>query len=447
MRPPVDYFTDAVLRAPTIGSMLMCLAASLVGVVVFLRRESLLGESLSHAAYPGVIIGVLIVAAIGGLSTGALTIAACVLTGAFITSYLGLCCINGLQRWCRIHADSALCFVLATFMGIGLTTASHVQFTHAALYRQAEAYLFGQAATMIDTHIYMYASLVAATVLTILALYKELQTVTFDREYATTTGINVQRMDIALFTLVVLAVVLGLRSVGVVLMSAMLIAPPTAARQLTNRLPVMFLISGAIGLFAGFCGNYLSVELSDYFEAQNPGLRLALPTGPMIVVVAASVSILALLFSAERGLVRRLLRAARFRYQCICENILKSLWRFGPKHAATLDELAKYQSVSRLYLRLVIVRLTAYGWVVRLRDGRYRLNRDGRRRAAHIVRLHRLWEVYLADHLGLGIERVHRNAEEMEHIITPELEERLTGLLADPKEDPHHQPIPPKQEL
>jgi manganese/zinc/iron transport system permease protein len=96
-------------------------------------------------------------------------------------------------------------------------------------------------------------------------------------------------------------------------------------------------------------------------------------------------------------------------------------------------------------LRFILRKLVKEGWMSRTPSGGYRLTPEGKQWAAKIVRLHRLWEVYLADYLGVGIEKVHRSAEEMEHIITPDLEQELTLLLKDPKQDPHHQPIPPKE--
>ena len=94
-------------------------------------------------------------------------------------------------------------------------------------------------------------------------------------------------------------------------------------------------------------------------------------------------------------------------------------------------------------MRFILLQLSYNGWITSLSDGSYRLTNEGQIWAAKIVRLHRLWEVYLSDYLGVGAEKVHRNAEEMEHIITPQLERELTLLLQDPKRDPHHQPIPP----
>ena len=81
-------------------------------------------------------------------------------------------------------------------------------------------------------------------------------------------------------------------------------------------------------------------------------------------------------------------------------------------------------------------RMKMKGWV-----SSHRLTKEGKRRAEKLIRLHRLWEVYLV-HMGQHSKRVHRSAEEMEHILTPEIEKELLILLDDPKKDPHEQPIP-----
>jgi manganese/zinc/iron transport system permease protein len=116
-----------------------------------------------------------------------------------------------------------------------------------------------------------------------------------------------------------------------------------------------------------------------------------------------------------------------FRLRCIEENILKGMWKRG-----TISQNLTFM------VRLALWRLKKEGWVNRHLE----LTNDGRQKAASIVRLHRLWELYLTEELGFHAEKVHRTAEEMEHIITPEMEERLTRLLENPKHDPHQQPIP-----
>jgi manganese/zinc/iron transport system permease protein len=230
-------------------------------------------------------------------------------------------------------------------------------------------------------------------------------------------------------------------------MSAMLIAPAVSARQYTNSLSTMFILSALFGTISGFLGNYFSVEMTHYLKQTYPHLRLTLPTGPMIVIVASALCLFSLLFAPERGLLLRLFRIAFFRYQCAYENLLKSLWRKGSSNVLSFEQIRSFQTVSPIYLRFILWRLIHSGWIKKVGPNLYQLTSDGEQCAAKIIRLHRLWEVYLADYVGIGPERVHRSAEEMEHIITPELEEELTLLLHDPKQDPHHQPIPPRIQL
>jgi manganese/zinc/iron transport system permease protein len=406
----------------------MCFAAALVGVIVFLEKKSLLGESLSHAAYPGVILGVIAAGAAHITDGQDFHLAILIMAGAFLTAILGLLFITFLQRSLKVRSDSALCFVLSVFFGIGLTLASQVQFAYTALYRQVQVYLYGQAATMTDQHILIYGILSVLVLAVIIFFYKEIHVIAFDRDYARSLGINTKAIDVIVFLLIILAVIIGIRSVGVVLMSAMLIAPAAAARQYTNKLYVMFILAACFGLISGYLGNYLSLEITENVASQFGGKRFSLPTGPMIVIVASVICLLSLMFAPERGLVIRLIRIGRFRYQRMCENLLKAIWRFGDDHAISFDEIAKHQSASSLYLHFILGRLTAQGWLLSSSRG-YRLTPAGSLWAARIVRLHRLWELYLVDYLGVGSERVHRSAEEMEHIITPEIESALTLLL------------------
>ncbi|HSW87299.1 MAG TPA: iron chelate uptake ABC transporter family permease subunit [Rhabdochlamydiaceae bacterium] len=440
----LEYFTDPVLRAPTIGSMLMCLASSLIGVIVFIRKKSLLGEALSHAAYPGVVLSTVVTASLFPGSDNIIAIA--VLIGAFIFSLLGLWTIDLMERHLKVKNDAALCFVLSAFFGVGILIASRIQSTHALWYKQIQIFLYGQAATMTDIHILIYGLLCVFTLAVLFLFYRQIEVINFDRAFGKSVGIRVQQIDILLFLLLSLAIVIGIRCVGVVLMSGMLIAPPVAARQFSNRLWLVFGLSGFFGLLSGFFGNYLSMEIP-IWSGHSEGIgKFSLPTGPMIILSASSMCILALLFAPRTGLTTRFCRLARFRYQCILENLLKCLWKKGPALSFSIQEISCIQQNSRLLLKFFLRRLMSQGWMEQTETG-YRLTSAGQRRAARIVRLHRLWEVYLVDYLGHKVEKVHRNAEEMEHVITPELEKELTELLQDPKQDPHQQPIPEREVL
>jgi manganese/zinc/iron transport system permease protein len=428
----IDFFTDPVLRAPTIGSMLMCLAASLVGVIVFVRKRSLLGEALSHAAYPGV-TGAIVFAGMFSFHQG---LPFLILLGAALSSLAGFLLIDFLERRLRVSDDSSLCFVLAFFFGIGITAASYAQNAYTNYFRQIQTYLYGQVATMTDIHIFIYGALVLLVAGSITLFYKEILVLSFDRSFAEASGMASRPIRLLFILLVVSAVVIGIRSVGVILMSAMLIAPAAAARQFTNRLSRLFLLSGLFGLFSGFFGTYLSVVF--------PGM----PTGPMIVLVAGTIALYALLLAPERGLLIRYWRALRFRTLQMQENLLKLLWRMScqGKEVLSFGSIAYGQGCSTLRIRLLLFRLRLRGWVKK-NGSCYQLTVPGIMRGGQIVRLHRLWEVYLVNALGLGVERVHKSAEEMEHILTPELERKLTELLDDPKQDPHQQPIPAHEEV
>ncbi len=407
----IHYFTDPVLWAPTWGSILMCISSSLIGVVALLRKKCLLAETLSHASYPGIVLSIFVLAPLVSVSSEIASFG--ILLGAFFSSLLGLWVVHFLEMRLKIKSDAALCFALSLFFGVGILAASHIQKVYPVWYNQAHVFLYGQVATMVKTHVLIYAFLLAVVVGFLFVLFRPLKLINFDRDFAKTLGVHVLRIDTLLFFLLALSIVIGMRSVGVILMSGMLIAPAVAARQLTNKLSLLFFFAAGFGLISGFLGNVLSVE----FSREN----FSLPTGPMILLVASFLCLLSLLFAPKAGLVSRLIRISRFKNRCLLENALKGLWRGKP-----------FEELPRFLQR----RLEAKKWVAN-----HRLTQEGEKKAAQIVRLHRLWEVYLVS-LGQGAEKVHRSAEEMEHIITPDLEKELTEYLRNPQEDPHAQPIP-----
>lgn len=408
----IEFFTDPVLRAPTWGCILMCLSSSLMGVLIFLRKRSLLSESLSHATYPGACLGVALFALFFPQYEEWTFLA--VLGGAFVSSLLGLKAIHWLEEKGKVRTDAALCFVLAVFFGIGIVIASAMQAKLPTWHKQVQMLLFGQAATMSDIHIWIYGGLAAVVALFLFLTFRPLQSSLFDRDFSIGAKIPVQALERIFFWLLLLSLIIGIRSVGVVLMSGMVIAPAVAARQYSDRLQTVFLLAGFFGAMSGLLGNTLSVLAN-------------VPTGPIIVLVGTTFALFSLLFAPKRGLLFRIGRILAFRLRCLEENILKGIWKKG-----------KFSEVASFRLRYVLWRLKREGWI----NDRLELTSDGNKKAASIVRLHRLWELYLTQSLGFHAENVHRTAEEMEHILTPEMEEKLTRLLANPKHDPHHQPIP-----
>ncbi|MBF5058922.1 metal ABC transporter permease [Candidatus Neptunochlamydia vexilliferae] len=422
---------DPLYRAPFLGSMLMCLAAALMGALMFVKRRSLLGETLSHAAYPGVVLSV-VVASLFLKPSDPLAIFV-VLGGAFLFATLGLQVVEKLKGRFKIDPDAALCLVLSLFLGLGVLIASRVQFTHPVWYQQSQVFIYGQAATMTDAHIAIYGTLSLITLAFIIYRFREIERLLFDPSFVS------GRTSKAIFFLLILSIVVGIRSVGVILIAGMLVAPAAAARSFTNRLSRLLLLSGAFGLLSGFGGNYLALKLS------SQGLHY--PTGPMILLFAASITLLSLLFAPQKGALSRLLRIARFRRRCHSENVLKTLWKGGVSTPLSAKEVLKWNGIGRLHLKKTLFSLQREGWVTQEGKGKFLLTSDGVKRAERLVRLHRLWELYLVSCLKVDEERVHHSAEEMEHILTPELENRLSALLNNPKKDPHQKPIPQGETL
>lgn len=407
-----DFFTDPVLRAPMWGCILMCTASALMGVLIFLRKRSLIAEALSHAAYPGACLGVFLFSLF--FSNYEEWTFLSVLLGALLSAFLGLKAINWLEEKGRTHLDAALCFVLSTFFGVGILIASAMQSQLPVWYRQVQMLLFGQAATMTDIHIWIYGVLAFIVVFFVCSAFRPLQASLFDRAFSRSIRVPVNALERISFWLLLLSLIVGIRSVGVVLMSGMVIAPAASARAFSNRLQTVFFLSAVFGALSGLLGNYFSVIYN-------------IPTGPMIVMVGTFFALFSLLLAPKRGLLFRFFRILAFRLRCVEENILKGIWKKG-LHAEG----------DTFFAKIALWRLKKSGWI----DSQGNLTRDGQKKAAMIVRLHRLFELYLTEELGFNAEMVHHTAEEMEHIITPEMEERLTRLLGSPTKDPHKQPIP-----
>lgn len=301
----LDYFIDPVLRGPTLGCMFTSFSISMMGVIVYLRKESLIGESLSHASYPGIILGLCIASMAGYTSLHEFEIRILVILGAFTASLLGYGVIHFLTDKLKIKPDSALCLVLSCFFGWGIALSGVLQSFHAPLFKEVQTYLFGQAAVISDEDAWIYAFFSLINVLFIVFFSKEIQLQTFDKNYAKTLGMPFRGLDSCLFILIAINIVLGMRSVGVVLISALLIAPAVAARQYVKRLSSMFVLAGILGMASGMLGVMLSVEFSNYFSSS---MHFALPTGPMIVLVTSLMALISLLFAPERGYLSKIFR-------------------------------------------------------------------------------------------------------------------------------------------
>jgi manganese/zinc/iron transport system permease protein len=413
----IDFFLNPIIKTSLFGTVFMSTGAALIGVLLFLQRRSLIGETLSHAAFPGLLVGIILTPFFTPHTSEHVFIGMTTCAGIF--AFLGMKCVAHMEERLKASSDSALTFTLASFMGFGILLASILQRSHPVDYRLALLYLYGQAATITSAQSLLYGGFTLLLILFILSFYPYLKLICFDMTYAKTSGIQYRALENGIFLLLVLTIILGIRSVGVMLMAGMLIAPAVAARPWAKKLSSMLIIGALFGFASAFIGNILSFKLSTS--------SFSLPTGPMILLSASSLCLISLLIAPKRGLLVRLIRSQVFQFRSKMENSLKHLW----KKPGSQTEISPF---IRFSLRL-------QGWL----NPRGALTPQGELQAKKIVRLHRLWEVYLVEYLGQSVEKVHRTAEELEHLFSPALEKELSELLNYPLKDPHEQPIPPSQ--
>ena len=273
-----------------IGSALLGIISGALGTYAVLRRQSLLGDAISHAALPGI--------ALAFLLTGSKTPLILVF-GAAMAGWVGTLLILSIVKLTRIKYDSALGLVLSTFFGFGLVLHTLIQRNGNANQAGLDTFLFGQAASLLERDVLTMGILGGIALLIMSLFWKELKLLVFDEGFATSIGLPVRALDVLLTSLLTVAIVLGLQAVGAVLMSAMLVAPAVAARQWTDRLGHMVLIAALFGAIAGVSGTLLSSSAS------------RIPTGPTIVLCATLFVGLSFALAPNRGLVWHWVRHRR----------------------------------------------------------------------------------------------------------------------------------------
>lgn len=282
---PVDLLariaSDHTLRTVALGAAALGVVNGMLGAFAVLRRQSLMGDAISHAALPGI--------ALAFLLTGSRT-SIVLLLGAAAAGWLGMLLVLAVVRNTRVKQDAALGLVLSVFFGFGLVLLTYIQKIPAASQAGLERFLFGQAATLLSRDVQTIAALGAVVLLLLAVFWKEFKLLSFDPDFAVTLGFPVRRLDVLLTTMLVVAIVIGLQTVGVVLMSAMVVAPAAAARQWTDRLGVMVAVSGAFGALAGVAGAVVSSSAA------------RVPTGPTIVLCMAGLVAVSLLLAPNRGI-------------------------------------------------------------------------------------------------------------------------------------------------
>lgn len=418
---------DSIVWKVMLGASLLGAAAGFVGTFAVLRRRALLGDMLSHAALPGIAIAFML-----WQTRDLLTLS----LGALVAGLLSVAAVAAIRRWTRTSDDAALGIVLSTFFGAGVVLLTILQDDPNGNKAGLDSFLFGEVASLRSRDVTIILLTAAALLTLVTLLYKELKLLSFDTAFAAAQGWPTFWLDLVVMAAVAVVTVIGLPICGVVLMAAMLITPPAAARFWTNRLGALLAISAVLGAMAGVLGCLFAApgllqQLGLGWLAIDP--QASLPPGPLIVLAGAMLLMFSMLFAPQRGLVVHLWGERKLRKRIASDHLLRAVYELSPSPEIERPwieaaRLARHGGWSPARVEKQTRRADRDGLLER-QDGRLRLTPAGYSRAAQLVRAHRLWELYMLGDWNRSPERVHRYADAVEHALPADVVEQLENML------------------
>ena len=414
-------------RFVVLGTLVLGASAAMVGTFSFLRKRSLVGDAIAHSILPGVCIAFML----SGTKNPFYLI-----IGAFITGLLAVFLIDNITKHSKISVDTSIGLVLSVLFGIGILLLTSIQNSGNAQQAGLDKFLFGQAASLTQFDIMVFSGVGLLLILVVVLFFKEFKILCFNPDYAKVIGLPVNFLEFLLSSITVLAVAVGIQAVGLVLMAALLITPAAGARFWTDNITVMVILSTVFGAISGVAGTFVSY------------VAPSMPTGPWVVMCLSVLAVISIWFAPKKGLLSRYKRQRAIRKKMLLENVLKAFYHTGEEHedfseGRTFEELGNKSHILEMELLKGLNHLKNDN-LVRRNQEQWFITSKGLSESIRVVRLHRLWEMYLNQRLNLEPDHVHNDAEAIEHIITPEIEMMLEKELDYPKIDPHQSKIPDK---
>jgi len=295
---PVEFFGNHIFRMVFFGSSVIGLVAGALGSFAYLRRQSLISDVVAHSALPGALLAFLTAVVVLGVSGRNML---WLIVGAVTTGTLAALFANAVAARTKIKIDSAMAISLTVFFGAGMILLRIISDGPFPGKGGIDDYLFGNASVITIADLVTSIAVGAVALVLMLVFWKEFALRTFDPVHSTVLGFRASVIDTLMFATIVIAIVIGVKAVGVVLMIAFVVTPPAAARQWTTTLPGMVALSGAFGAIGSGVGAYMSIALG------------SIPTGPVIVLTLFVIFLISLLASPRRSVITTALRHARAR--------------------------------------------------------------------------------------------------------------------------------------
>ncbi len=421
----VIFLQDHNTRVVVLGTTLLGLAAGTIGSFTLLRKRALMGDALSHATLPGIGLAFIVATQLGfdGKTLPVL------LLGAAVTGMIGVAGIVFIRSLTRLSEDTALGVVLSVFFGAGVAVLGVIQQMESGHSAGLESFIYGKTASMLPSDAWLIGGTGFVSCLVCFALFKELKLLCFDDGFAGSEGYSVTLLDGILMLLVVVVTIVGLQAVGLILVIALLVTPAAAARFWTHQLTRMVLLASGLGAISGMLGSATSA------------LFPQLPSGAMIVLVATALFLFSMMLGPARGLLPRWLRRWRLNSSIERQHLLRGIYELlesrgyqGPESgdpipSVSVDDLLRLRSWTMRRLKHGIRKAEEAGLLVQLPNQQIKVNKSGYHEAARLTHEHRLWEMYLITHAEVAATQVDRSADAIEHVLEPEMIDRLERLL------------------
>lgn len=455
-----------------LAGALAAMACALPGTWLLLRRQSLLGDALSHAVLPGIVLAYLAmswmettVSSSGNSTRNDSAVSVLIQTfarqsvlflGAAVSGIIAAALTDLIQRLGRMERSAALGVVFTSMFAVGLlfirlfADQAHID-ADCVLYGNLEATALGVSG--VPRAVIVNGVMLIINGVLVALFFKELRLVAFDPELAGSLGLNSGMISIALMTVTAATIVAAFESVGAILVIAMLVVPAATARLLTDRLWLLLILGPVLAAMSAIFGHVFALTLPAMICSRVgwPQVESA-GTAGMMAVMSGAMFLAAVVFSPKQGVIRSTIDRLQLRIRIASEDILGAMYRrderrrsaqADPVHASVPvqveEEILREQNWTAWFARRSLLKRG----LINVTSSNDELTDLGRRFAQDLVRSHRLWESYMAKYFDLPEHHLHVMAERVEHYLDPLLQAELAAELDQPSIDPHGKSIPP----
>ena len=290
----ISIITQYSFIVVAIGTMLLAMATGIVGTISILKGQSLIGDAVGHASLPGIILAFMI----SGRKSSLILI-----LGAIVAGIVAFILIQIIAEGSKIEADTAMAVILSAMFGMGMVLKSYIQGNqkiHGASQSGLASYIFGQAAYILREDVYIILAVSVISLALFIVFYKEIKVYVFDMVYAYTIGINSRLTSLLIMIITMILIAAGLKAVGTILISSMLITPAVTGLQWSKSYEKVLVIAAVTGAVSAFLGTFISSAVKGF------------STGPSIILIMSVIALFSVLF-APRGIGRMLLNIRKMR--------------------------------------------------------------------------------------------------------------------------------------